>query len=165
MNESSDETILYSPYVAAYSDKDEVGQREFFERFYRLPAETKDFITSPQTAEYVKNLFDTEIAPDNYDTAIAKIVAFAAMGDVPVASIPQLLVKLGLSEQQAQKIATELERILEPVIAARGKAAAPQGMQEMPPLSRPTETGPQPIAGQQGNTRNIIDLRKQQPNA
>ncbi len=159
------EDEIYNPYISAITGKSAEDQQKFFDLFYQLPDSAKDVITSPQTTASIKALFEGGAAPKGYEVAISKIVAFAAMGDVPIASIPQLLTKLGLSEQQSQTIAQELERILEPVIAARGKAAVPQGMQEMPPLNRPTESGPQPIAGQQGSARNIIDLRKQLPNA
>ncbi len=158
------EDELYNPYIAAITGKNSADQEKFFTVFYGLPQPLKDALTSSETTAAIKNLFEKGLAPQGYEVAVAKIVALTAVGDIPFVSIPELLSKLGLPEAQVPAIAHELETILRPIIAARGKAAIPE-MKEMPPLNRPTETGPQPIAGQQGNARNIIDLRKQQPNA
>lgn len=160
------EDEIYNPYMAALTGKDSAEQERFFTTFYGLPQPIKDFLTSREITASIKDLFDRGVVPPGYEVALSKIVAFATLGDIPAISISALLSKLNLPEEAVLTITRELERILEPVIAARGRvAAAPQGMQEMPALNRPTETGPRPIAGQQGDARNIIDLRKQQPNA
>lgn len=177
--EDIEDTFLYSPYAAAIADKDDAGQREFFERFYALPQPVKDFIASPQVTEKIQSLFRSGIAPDGYELAIAKIVMFVGLGDVSPDKVAELLPKLGMAPEQAQVVAqtlapifAELEknRLTKPVTPEAPEKPTtpvqntqqPPRMPEMPPMSRPTETGPKPLAPmQKPPSRNIIDLRKQ----
>lgn len=152
--------IIYSPFAAAMTDRTPEQRDLFAERFSVLPDDIREFLTSIQTVEALKNVMEsTDIAGD-YDLAVSKIVSFVALGDVAPAAIDGLLVKLGLSQQQATDLSQKLLVVLRPVIAARSIRAVPS-MPELPPLT--TEIPPAPAAGTQAPPRNIIDLRKQQP--
>jgi len=88
------------------------------------------------------------------------------MGDVSIPQIAGVLEKLGIPPDQTQRLADALTALLSPVIASRGLTAAPQGMQELPVLNRPTETGPRPLTTAPAvPVRNVINLRREQPNA
>lgn len=147
------EELIYSPYLAMLEGRDVDSQKTFFEHFASQPEVVREIITSPGTAEKISALIQLNVIPKEYGIAIAKIVALVAMNEVPISSIDQLLIKLNLAQEQATSIAAELVKILEPVIAERARESAPKSMPELPPLT--TKIPP----------RNIIDLRRQKPNA
>jgi len=154
------EYIRYSPLFALINGKDEASKKSLLQRFEKLPENAKDILAAEETGSSLKNLEANGVLPSSHVVAVAKIVAFIALGDVTIADTPQLLAKIGLSETQTQTINIEIKRILQPLTTSRGAAApVPQRIQELPPMTRPTETGPKPITSSGTPQRNIIDLR------
>lgn len=153
---------IYSPFIAAFTDKSEDEQKVFFEKFTAQSESAREFLTSMQTVEALKTLTVSSNVGTEYAIAIGKVVAFVVLDEVPISSIEGLLLKLNLSPQQASQITVQLQKLLEPIISDRARASVPQGMRPLPPMTvrippitEPSET--------QGANRNIIDLRKQQP--
>ncbi len=152
-----------SPYVAMTAGKNPEDLLSFFERFSQLPPPIRSFMTSLDVIEKIKHMFVSLRVPPTHTIAISKIIAFAALGDVSISNIEPLLIKLNLSEPLAQEASNAILGILDPIIAERARSAVPQGMPELPPL---TQKIPSIAAGPDSSktpARNIIDLRKQQP--
>lgn len=152
-----------SPYIAMTAGKTPEELRPFFERFSQLPAPTRAFMTSLDVIERIKQMFLSLNVPPTHTIAISKIIAFAVLGDVPVSNIEPLLTKLNLSKALAQEVGNAITIILEPVIAERARASVPQEMSELPPMTMKIPPIAAPPDSSKTAARNIIDLRKQQP--
>jgi len=137
----------YNPYLAIITDKDPAAQQQFFERFYRLDQPTKDFLTSEEVTGYIKGMFAQGVAPETHAVAISKIIALAAMGDIPVESVEQILQKLELTPAQAQKITLQITTILEPLSTQRKQQPRAPATPGAPITSAPP-------------TRNVLNLKK-----
>ncbi|MEK7638089.1 MAG: hypothetical protein AAB375_01545 [Patescibacteria group bacterium] len=153
--------ILYSPFAAAMADRTPQQQEAFLERFSTMPDDIREFFTSLKTVEAIKTIMETGELSGDYDLAITKIVAFAALGDVPPANIEELLIKLGVSPQQAADVSQKLLGVLAPIISARAIHAVPT-MSELPPLTQKIPPMTPVPDSSKTPARNIIDLRKQQ---
>lgn len=158
-----DNKALCSPFIASIEGKDPEAKQKFFEQFSQQPQNVREFITSLDTVSAIKQLVDSGTLPPQYAVAIAKIVALAAMGEIPMGGIGELLMKLDLPAQQSEDVAGKINQLLEPVIADRARIAVPS-MPELPPLTQkiPPPVIPRPDSSKPPG-RNIIDLRKQQP--
>jgi hypothetical protein len=156
------DTLKYlktSPYDAMLEGRDRQAQDLFFAKFEKLPDALREFLLSPKTAEDVEYLALTTHLDDRYLTALGKIIASVTLGEVPIGSVAALLEKLDLPPEQAAAVADGMTRLMEPVLAAKARAAIGIAPREMPPLTRVVP----PAAGPQGAGRNIIDLRKPAP--
>lgn len=167
MPQLSDETLQYletSPFFAMLEGKDETSQNAFYSRFDTLPKPIREFLLSSKTAESLSDVINIVKIPTSFHTAISKIVALAAIGDIPIAGIEGLLLKLNLPPQQSTAVAEKLQTILEPVVTERAHLSVP-AMIELPPLTQKVPvTAPVPDSSKPP-ARNIIDLRKPTPSA
>jgi hypothetical protein len=153
----------YSPHFALIQGKDEMSTTTIFGRIAQLSEESRTVLSSESTAESLQKLVTSGTVPANYGTALAKIVGLCILGDVAVAHIEQLLLKLNLTPEQAGVVNAVLTDILSSTAPAKNiPAIPPVPLPELPPMSRPTENGPRVVAGPKVPARNIIDLRKQQ---
>lgn len=130
------EDFLYSPYIAAISDKDEAQLRTFAKKFAARGEAERVFLTSPDTALAVKRLVEEDVLPEEYAVAVAKIIAFLVFREVPAESVPQLLERIGLNAQQSQQAANAIIQLLQPLIAARAAEETPKKLPELPPMTK-----------------------------
>lgn len=155
--QSSPEVIEYNqfcPLLAAVQGRDEDERWLMFAKFQLLPEDARDILTNPKTIDQIKQWSTEGMFPSTHMTAVSKLIGLAALDDeVTFNSIASLLQKIGLTQEQAEKTNNMILSLLQPVIAERARESTPKSMPELPPL---TTKIPQ---------RNIIDLRKQQPNA
>lgn len=169
------EYTMLSPLLVAVQDKDEDEQWILFATFSSLPEEVRDLLTSPQTVDRIKQWSSGGLFPATHMVAVAKIIGFVVLDEVPMTSVVSLLEKLGLSTEESKKVEEKITELLEPFFVEKARQAsfapettesAPPVMSVLPPLTRPTETGPKPIANKplspQPPSRNIIDLRQKQ---
>lgn len=142
--------------------KDENGQKAFYAQYDALPEPIRKFLLSPATVTGISDVTLSSQVPASFHIAISKIVALVAMGDVPITSIENLLTKLDLPPQQTTDVTRKLQVILEPVVAKRSQLSVPR-MPELPPLTQKIPPIELKLDSSKPPGRNIIDLRKQQP--
>lgn len=158
----SDDTIRYlqtSPFFAILEGKDGAAQDAFYAQFDALPKPIREFLLSPTTADGVSAIISGAQLPGSYHAAISKIVALAAMGEIPVASIEELLMKLNLPPEQSAMVAQKIQVILEPIVAERARRSVP-AMPELPPLTQRVPPVTPSLDSSKTPARNIIDFRK-----
>lgn len=155
------EYLAYSPFFAAVEGKPEAEQNTFYGRYDRLPQSVREFLLAPETAEALANMQRDGLFPSNFGVAVAKIVAAVTLNDVTLADVAPLLSKLGLSAEQASRVADGISQLVKPVLAAKAQAVVGTAPREIPPLTQ--VVGRPSAAGPQGTARNIIDLRRQNP--
>lgn len=149
INETED--FIYSPYVALMVDKDAQGIRALAKHFSQQSASVKEIIASPKTAEGIKTLLESRHVDEVYALAIAKIVGYVALGEIPVSQIAALLKKLEVPESDI--LAPEIERIATKPTEAP-PAPSPEKLTEVSPLRVTTPANAEP----QGP--NVINLRR-----
>lgn len=160
-DDESGDWSVYSPFISSLEGKDDTAQKQFIEHYIQQSQEVQRFLTSLETATTLRELVDSGTLPPQYAIAIAKIVALAAMGEIPITGIEGLLLKLNLTQQQSSDITEKLNALLEPVIKERANIAVP-AMPELPPMTQKIPpVMPTPDSSKTAG-RNIIDLRKQQ---
>ena len=148
----SPDTLAYlnaSPYFAALEGRDKLGQDLFYAKFEKLPEPVRQFLLAPTTADALSGIALANELDQRYLTAMGKIVASVALGEVPAGSIQPLLEKLDLPPAKAAVIAQALTDLLKPVVVFKAQAVVGTKPTEIPPLTRT-------VGG-------IIDLRKQKP--
>jgi hypothetical protein len=150
--------LSYSPYDAILYGKDPQQQAVLFQKFADLPERVRQFIVAPETAQKIADLVRQSIVPETHATAVGKIVFMACSKEIPAAKFEELLLKLNLPPSQAAQAAQALNAMIEPVLQEQAAATPPPVLRPMPPLTRPTESGPRPLSPQPPG-RNIIDLR------
>lgn len=151
--------IIYSPFAAAMADRTPQQQEAFLERFSAMSDDEREFLTSMQTVEAIKTIMESSDLSGDYDLAISKIIAFAALGDVAPENIEGLLIKLGVSPQQATGLGQKLLGVLNPIISARALRAVP-AMPELPPLTQRVPPAMPTPDSSRGSSRNMLNLRK-----
>lgn len=146
-------SLEYSPYFAGLDGKTDEQASALEDRIDGLPGSRKDLLFSESLPEQLQLAAQEAQIPEQYAIAIAKIVFLTILGDIPIGSAEQLLTKLGIAPEKAKMISDKLGVLLAPLVGERAQAVMPKKLEPLPPL---TTKIPQ---------RNIIDLRKQQPNA
>jgi len=150
-------TRVFIPYLAGMSGKSESEQDALERRIDTLPTALRDFLFDPALPEKLSALVSTTGLQPQYAVALSKIVFLATLGDIPLTSPQQLLEKLGIDATTASRVAHGLEKILEPLVAARARGSI-GAMQRLPPLTTripsvlPSSTPPVP-------EKNVVDLR------
>jgi len=112
-------------------------------------------MSSPDTARAIASLIEKGIIPQSHGVAVARLIAFVALGHVTQEQIPVLLERIGLSNTAA--VSDELSGgVLKLLEKARKE-----------PLLAPKPVAPlavrRPMVGPPPRPPAIIDLRKQQP--
>jgi hypothetical protein len=133
--------LEFSPYFAGMEGKTDEQALALEQRIEALPEPTKDFIFSDATDRAIGALIETEHLEHRYGIALAKIVFAVVLGDIPLASVGQLLERLDIAPDVAQRIAKGISALTQPALTVKAPT-----IKEIPPLSRT-------VGG-------IIDLRK-----
>jgi hypothetical protein len=156
---------MSSPLFAHLDQKPEAQQNQILERYSRLSEEQQQKLASAETAEQLVTLSEQGIIPATHTKAVAAIICLVALGDVVVEQVPQLLQKLSLAPDVAQRIASAIKPLLEipPEIKIEPLPPLPS-MQPLPPLTVKIPQLPE-NAGADTSNRHIIDLRRQPPSA
>jgi len=148
----------FNPYFAGLSGKSGADADALEDRIEALPSAVRDFLFSPELPEQLSSLAQSVQLPEQYSVALAKIVFLIIIGDVPLSVTGQLLGKLGIDPQMAATLASSLDQILKPLIAARAQQSVAQGMRPLEPLTQRIGV-PTPPPTSNAPARNIIDLR------
>jgi hypothetical protein len=164
------------PFLAAVRGRDEDERWLLFAAFSSLSEEQRGILVDPKTIEQIKQWSSAGLFPPTHIPAISKLIGLLALDtDVHMPEVPQILEKLGLSTDQAKQLTNNISNLLQPIFLERAKNEAADSMEQLSPMTRPTEMGPQSLVvkipslpentGASASTRNIIDLRKQPPSA
>lgn len=135
-----------SPYFAGLEGKANEEASALQDRIEVLPKAAKEFLFAGATQDAVRTLVESAGLEERYVLAVAKIVFFVVLGDVPPASIATLLERLEVPPDKAQRIAQGITTMLAPVMTAKARAVVGDKPREIAPLTRT-------VGG-------IIDLRK-----
>ncbi len=136
----------FSPYFAGLEGKPDEEAAALESRIETLPEPVKDFLFADATDDALARIVQQAGLEPRYGPALAKIVFFVLLGDVPVASTSTLLERLDIPADRAQGIARSVGQLVAPVMAAKAQAVVQTKPREIPPMTRT-------VGG-------IIDLRK-----
>lgn len=168
----------YSPFMTALIGRDESAKADLYRRFSALPEEIAETLTSPDTADKIKSWESEGIFPSTHSSAVAKLIALSILGIIQSNQIPALLEKLNLDSVTRAQTSAVIMTIVGPALSfieGYNQPTSPEvgantpssnraiSMNEMPPL---TQRVPPPAPSSDSSkppARNIIDLRKQQP--
>lgn len=160
------EYTLYNPYFSMTVGLDEIKSKELSDRLTKLPEESRDLLTSEELAGILQTLIESGTILPKYRVALAKIVGFVALGDVKSESVPGLLMKLGIPEENSNRAAHLLRDIFWTLETFQNLDIPLEQVhmdeRELPPLTTQIPPKSEVPASPQVPARNIIDLRKEQ---
>jgi hypothetical protein len=136
----------FSPYFAGLESKTDEEATALEDRIEALPEPVKDFLFADATDDALRRIVEQAGLELRYGPAIAKVVLFTLLGDIPTTSIGTLLERLDIPTDRAQNVARSVVQLMEPVMAAKAQAVVGAKPREIPPMTRT-------VGG-------IIDLRK-----
>jgi len=173
----------YSPFMAALTGRDEAAKIDLYRRFSLLPEEVAETLTNPDTADQIEAWEQQGVFPPTYSSAVAKIIALAVLGIIQPNQIQSLLEKLNLDSATAMRTSDVVVSIVGPALSfidgyrhsvdttiaptplnpERTPVSLPQTLKTLPPLTQRIPAVAQTPDSSKTPARNIIDLRKQQP--
>lgn len=166
LDPSVEEFIRLSPYVAVLRGKGEEERWSITALFETLSDGMKQVLTSPSTVDALKAWSGEGLLPATHIEAVAKIIGLVALEEIDPPAVEQLLLRLDLSQNQASAIAGNIHELLSPALQEQaGQEVHEIAETELPPMTRPTEKGPLPLAGAPARPgprppeRNILNLR------
>ncbi len=136
----------FSPYFAGLEGKTDEEATAVEGRIEALPEPVKDFLFADTTDDALRRIVQQSGLEPRFGPAVAKIVLFALLGDIPTANIGTLLERLDIPPTQAQTTARAIIQLMGPAMAATAQRVVVAKPREIPPMTRT-------VGG-------IIDLRK-----
>jgi hypothetical protein len=97
--------LLTTPLTAAMQGKDEFKQFLFSNLYFSMPKNLRELLGGTAAEDALKEWVASGMLPESHVPAIMKLIGLIALDDeVVLSDIPSILVKLGLTAEQADQI-------------------------------------------------------------